>query len=156
MNPIGHEEPGGYFWFAKPTFVQGYGGFLVPGIGHYMWEFHPALPIRAALGDLSNSTLKVERNEIPIAEFDLSNFPADRWEDLADGHGKQIPLRVIVHEGNVAGQWLPDPGIPPPPPATARPALTEPGGTPSPFTNWFQMRPERTAAWMPGSASGDW
>jgi hypothetical protein len=118
MNPIEHKGPKDYFWFAKPTFMQGYGGFLVPGIGHYMWEFHPTLPIRAALGDLSKSTLRVERNEILIAEFDLSKFPEDRWEDLGDGHGKKIPLRVIVHEGDVAGQWLPDPGIPPPPPAT--------------------------------------
>ena len=53
------------------------------------------------------------------AVFDLASFPIERWENLVDDAGNQIPLRINVHGGRVAGQWLPDPGIVPPSPTSA-------------------------------------
>jgi uncharacterized delta-60 repeat protein len=135
MNPSGHEMSKDYFWFESSP-VHRYYGYVFPlDVGQYWWSDHPTLPIRAGLGE-GNSTLTVQKNEITITDIDLSDFTEDKWKDLYH-HGEQIPLRILVHEGKVAGQWLPDPGIPPPPPATARPDpawnfLSPPPATASP------------------------
>jgi hypothetical protein len=39
--------------------------------------------------------------------FDLSRFPMDRWVDLQDASGKQIPLSIFVNSrGPLFGKWL--------------------------------------------------
>jgi hypothetical protein len=121
MHPIEHERPKDYFWFEPGRPLLDPLGKPIPGLvlrGEK--ESHPTLDYDAFI---ENDTLHGGNNliiDLPFgrnAIFDLASFPTDRWENLVDDAGNQIPLRILVHGGRVAGQWVSDPGIVPPPPA---------------------------------------
>jgi hypothetical protein len=106
-RPIG-EEASEYFWFEPPPsrVMTPAGAVRIPG-DHAWPEHHPALEYSAAL--IEESILRVTLPFGRTRDFDLPQLPTDTWETLTDDSGDRIPLRINIHGGRVAGQWLVDP-----------------------------------------------
>src|SRR6478672_5190843 len=128
MHPIEHERPKDYFWFDAGRAPLDPFGKPVPEVVEGARESHPTLDYRANLEDATafggRKSLNVHLPFGRFASFDIASFPTEKWEDLVDDAENPIPLRILVHGGRVAGQWLPDPGIVPPPPGNVRAAPT--------------------------------
>jgi uncharacterized delta-60 repeat protein len=130
IDPVGKKADPGWFWFKEEYVYDpqaGSGIWRIPGVNldpetHRDIHWHPTLKYQAELRRLSRL-----RVVLPLGDecyFDLGKlFPQDTWENLVDPAGNDIPLRIWVHGGKVAGAWRTDiagsPAEPPPPPSPA-------------------------------------
>jgi hypothetical protein len=121
MHPSEHKEPKvkDYFWFDPPK------PHILPNGEEsrtHTWRgetySHPTLDYEAWRERDNNwkhyLAVRLPFKTLASARFDLPSFPTERWEHLVDDSGNEIPLKIYVHGGRVAGRWLPDPGIVPP------------------------------------------